>query len=111
MTVTKEDADDGSDQTQHTGNRRRSDGDGRSTGRVCAAGWMWLRGRFIDGGIELRTAVTAFAEIVVSPEPSERSRADVPALEIDIGRDIRVRISATAPAELATAVIKVLAPR
>jgi transposase len=60
---------------------------------------------------ELRTAIAAFAEVVVAPEPSERSRADVPALEIDIGRDIRVRISATAPAELATAVIKVLAPR
>ena len=60
---------------------------------------------------ELRAAVAAFASVVVAPEPCERSRADAPALEIDFGRDIRVRIAATAPAELATAVIKVLAAR
>jgi hypothetical protein len=35
----------------------------------------------------------------------------VPALTIELGRDIRVRIAATAPAALVTAVIKALAPR
>jgi hypothetical protein len=35
----------------------------------------------------------------------------VPALEIELGRDIRVRIAASAPKELASAVIKVLAAR
>jgi hypothetical protein len=48
---------------------------------------------------------------VVAPEPSERPRPDVPALEIEFGRDIRVRIATTAPTELATAVIKALAAR
>jgi transposase len=60
---------------------------------------------------ELRTAAAGFAEVVVAPEPSERPRTDVPALEIDFGRDIRVRIAATASAELAAAVIKALAAR
>ena len=60
---------------------------------------------------ELRTAVARFAEVVVAAEPPERSRTDVPAVEIELGRDIRVRIAATAPAELATAVIKALAAR
>jgi hypothetical protein len=43
---------------------------------------------------------------VVVSEPSERP--DVPALEIEFGRGIRVRIAATAPTELATAIIKAL---
>lgn len=60
---------------------------------------------------ELRTAVAGFAEVVVAPEPSEQSSACTPVLEIDFGRDIRVRIAATAPAELATAIIKALAGR
>ena len=60
---------------------------------------------------ELRSAAQGFAEVVVAPEPSERSTAGVPALEIELGGDIRVRIAATAPAALVTAVIKALAPR
>jgi hypothetical protein len=48
---------------------------------------------------------------VVASEPSERSTAEVPTLEIELGRDIRVRIAGTAPAELASAVIKALAAR
>jgi hypothetical protein len=48
---------------------------------------------------------------VVAPEASERPRTDVPALEIELGRDIRVRIAATASTELAAAVIKALAAR
>jgi transposase len=60
---------------------------------------------------ELRAAAAGFAEVVVAAEPSERPRPDVPALEIEFGRDIRVRVAATAPAGLATAIIKALAAR
>ena len=60
---------------------------------------------------ELRRAAAGFSEVVVAQEPSERPRTDVPALEIEFGRDIRVRIGATAPTVLATAVIKALAAR
>jgi hypothetical protein len=56
-------------------------------------------------------AAPGFAEVVVAPERSERSTTVVPALEIELGRDIRVRIAATAPKELASAVIKALAAR
>ena len=49
--------------------------------------------------------------MVVAPELSERSRTDVPVLEIELGRDIRVRIAASVPAELARAVIKALVAR
>jgi len=57
---------------------------------------------------EIRSAA-GFAEVVVTREPSDRSRTDVPVLEIELGSDIRVRIAATAPKELAAAVIKALA--
>ena len=60
---------------------------------------------------ELRTVAAGFAEVVVAAEPSEGSRAGVPALEIELGRDIRVRIAATAPKGLASAVVKALAAR
>ena len=60
---------------------------------------------------ELRTAAAGFAEVVVAPEPSERSPTGVPALEIELGRDIRVRVAGTATAELASAVIKALVAR
>ena len=60
---------------------------------------------------ELRTAAAGFAEVVVAAAPSERLRTDVPALEIELSGDIRVRIAATAPTELATAVIKALSAR
>jgi transposase len=60
---------------------------------------------------EFRTAAAGFAEVVVAPEPGERSRADVPVVEIELGRDVRVRIAATAPAALAAAIIKALAAR
>ena len=48
---------------------------------------------------------------MVAPDRSERSGTDVPALTIELGRDIRVRIGATVPAALVTAVIKALVPR
>jgi transposase len=60
---------------------------------------------------ELRAAVPGFAEVVVSPGPSDRSTAGVAALEIELGRDIRVRIGATTPKNLASAVIKALVAR
>src|SRR5512144_2118622 len=58
---------------------------------------------------ELRSAAAGFAEVVVSPQPSERLSVGVPAMEIELGGGIRVRIAATAPKELASAVIKALA--
>ena len=49
--------------------------------------------------------------MVVAPEPSERTVAAPAALVIELGRDIRVRIAATAPKELASAIIKALVAR
>jgi transposase len=60
---------------------------------------------------ELRSATPGFAAVVVAPEPNERSTAGVPAVEIELGRDIRVRIARTAPEDLASAIIKALATR
>ena len=60
---------------------------------------------------ELRDAALGLAEVVISPGPGERSPAGAPALEIELGGDIRVRIAATAPKDLASAVIKALAAR
>jgi hypothetical protein len=48
--------------------------------------------------------------VVVAPDRSERLGTEGPALTIELGRDIRVRIAATAPAALVTVVIKALAP-
>jgi hypothetical protein len=52
-----------------------------------------------------------FAKVMVSPSPGERLRTDTAAIEIEFGSDIRVRIPATAPKELALPVIKTLAAR
>jgi transposase len=60
---------------------------------------------------ELQGAVPGFAEVVVSAERRESEAAGVPALEIEFGRDIRVRIAATAPRDLACAVVEALAAR
>ena len=60
---------------------------------------------------DLRSASPGFAAVVVAPEPNERLTAGAPALEIELGRDIRVRIAATAPQDLASAIIKALAAR
>jgi transposase len=60
---------------------------------------------------ELRSAAAGFSEVVVAAEPSERTVAAPAALVIEFGRDIRVRIAATAPKELASAIIKALAAR
>jgi transposase len=60
---------------------------------------------------ELHTAVAGFTQVVVAPGPDLRTGVGAAALEIDLGRDIRVRIAATAPKELASAIIKALAAR
>jgi transposase len=60
---------------------------------------------------ELRVAAAGFSEVVVASGPDERTAVGSPALEIDLGREIRVRIAATAPKELASAIIKALVAR
>jgi transposase len=60
---------------------------------------------------ELGGAAAGFAEVMVSPSSRERSGADTPAVEIEFGTDIRVRIPMTTPKELASAVIKALVAR
>jgi transposase len=60
---------------------------------------------------DLRSGAAGFAEVVVAPAPSEHSSADALSLTIELGRDIRVGIAATAPTALATAVIKALVTR
>jgi transposase len=60
---------------------------------------------------DLRTAAVGFAEVVVAPGPAERTVVGTPALEIELGHDIRVRIAASAPKELASAIVKALAAR
>lgn len=60
---------------------------------------------------ELGGAAVGFAEVMVSPSSRERSGADTPAVEIEIGTDIRVRLPMTTPKELAGAVIKALVAR
>src|SRR5262245_9699126 len=46
---------------------------------------------------DLRSDGTGFAQVVVAPDRSGRSGTDVPALTIELTRDIRVRIAATGP--------------
>jgi transposase len=59
----------------------------------------------------LRDVATSFAEVVVAPEPGMRATAGVAAVEIEFGGDVRVRIGAAVPAELARAVVKTLVAR
>ena len=58
---------------------------------------------------DLRSAAVGFAEVVVAPD--ERTAAGPVVLEIELGGNIRVRIAAAAPKELASAIIKVLVAR
>ena len=60
---------------------------------------------------EVRAAAAGFAEVVVAPEPSGGMTAGAPALEIELGRNTSLRIAATAPKELASAIIKALVAR
>ena len=55
--------------------------------------------------------MAGFAEVVVAPGPDERTVMGAPALEIELGHDIRVRIAASAPKELASAIVRALAAR
>jgi transposase len=56
---------------------------------------------------EFRAARMGFTEVTVAPD--ERSYSGSPALKVEFGRDIRVRIPVTTPNDLACAVIKALA--
>jgi len=60
---------------------------------------------------DLRTAAAGFAEVVVAPGPHEGTAVGPAALEIELVRDIRVHIAATAPKEFASVIIKALAAR
>ena len=59
---------------------------------------------------ELRSTAAGFAQVMVAPGADERAVTSA-ALAIEFGRNIRVRIAAAAPKELACAIIKVLAAR
>jgi transposase len=60
---------------------------------------------------DLRHSAAGFAEVVVAAEPGMKSPVGAAAVEIEFGRDVRVRIAAGVPAELARAVIEALAAR
>jgi transposase len=60
---------------------------------------------------ELGCAAAGFAEVAVLPSSRESLGADTPAVEIEFGTGIRVRIPMTTSKELACAVIKALAAR
>jgi transposase len=59
---------------------------------------------------DLRSSAAGFAQVMVTAGADERTATSA-ALEIEFGRDIRVRVAAAAPKELACAIIKVLAAR
>jgi transposase len=60
---------------------------------------------------ELCSAAVGFTEVVVSLSSYERAQAKGPAVEIQVGSDIRIRIPTTTSKELACAVIKALVLR
>jgi transposase len=60
---------------------------------------------------ELSSAGVGFAEVVVSRSAHERPEAKVPAVEIEVGSGIRIRIPTTTSRELACAVIKAVVLR
>jgi transposase len=67
------------------------------------------RGQIYRWRREPRTATPVFAQVMIAPEPRRTPTTPVPSLEIEVGRDIRVRILSTTPIALASAVIKALA--
>jgi len=75
---------------------------------VRSAGGMSFR-TDLSVVVALRSASPGFAAVVVAPEPNERLTAGARAVQIELGRDIRVRNAATAPQDLASAIIKTLA--
>lgn len=58
---------------------------------------------------DLYGAGSAFAEVVVLPGPAESVATTPAAIEIELENRARLRISASAPPELAAAVVKALA--
>ena len=60
---------------------------------------------------ELCKAAVGFAEVVVSPSTYERAEARGPAVEIEVGSEIRIRIPTTTSKALACAVIKAVVLR
>jgi len=60
---------------------------------------------------ELCSAAVGLTEVVVSPSSYEKAEAKGPAVEIEVGSDIRIRIPTTASKELACAVIKAVVLR
>ena len=78
---------------------------------AVARRWDVVPGQIYRWRNDLRSACPGFAAVVVTPEPNERSAAGAPAVEIELGRDIRVRIAPMAPADLVSAIIKALAAR
>ena len=80
---------------------------------VCAIARRWdvVPGQIYRWRNDLRSAAPGFTAVVVTPEPNERSPTGASAVEIELGGDIRVRIAATAPEDLASAIIKALATR
>ena len=67
------------------------------------------RGQIYRWRRELRSSAPGFAEVMIAPEPSPITPGS--AIDIEVGRNIRVRIQSTAPTGLASAVIKALAAR
>jgi transposase len=73
-----------------------------------------VRGQIYRWRRELCNAAVGFAEVVVSPAGQssyERAEAKGPAVEIEVGSDIRIRIPTTTSKELACAVIKAVVLR
>jgi transposase len=60
---------------------------------------------------ELCSVGVGFAEVVVSPSSYERSEAKGPAVEVEVGSDIRIRIPTTTSKDLASAIIKAVVLR
>jgi len=58
---------------------------------------------------DVRGVAAGFTEVMVAAEPGMKPPVGAAAVEIEFGGDIRVRIAADVPAELACAVIKALA--
>jgi hypothetical protein len=54
-------------------------------------------------------ATVGFTEVTITPD--EASTSESPALEVEFGRDIRLRMTMMMPKDLTSAVIKALAER
>lgn len=82
-------------------------------GSVCAVA---RRADVVPGQIyrwrqELRSAGMGFSEVMVTPASSDKAVPSGLAMEIEFGGNIRVRIPARTPKDLASAVVKALVAR